>query len=204
MITVARLRFAVGVVCVVLSAFPLAYALKEWTHLDNYPTAPQTITLADAATLAPVSGAERPWVEIADGVWWRCPPADAPRTPDVQRTPALLTNPELTVVVYVDDDEGFSCELLGLALARGYLSRMSAARLTHVLTTEAVVRADFAPNAVFYDLCHCGGRSDALWGIGGAVALVAFLWSAYPLYFVGDALRWLFDRLVGRAITAKQ
>lgn len=187
--TLARLRFAVGVVCVIVSTVPLAYGLSAWTQLDADRTTPQRVTLADAALQAPVSNAERPWVEVADGAWWRCRPADAPRSTEFAHAPALLTNPDRTVVVYVEDDEGFPCELLALALPRGYLSRMSAARYRQVLTTEPVSRADFAPNAVFYDLARCGGRSTALGAIAASAALVALLWSVYPLYLVGDWLR---------------
>ncbi len=173
-------RFLFGVGAVLLSAPLLAYAVFEWTHLDRYPTEPARIVLADVPMVAPVSDDARPWVEIVDGSWVLCERADEPASAQAGLSPAVLTNSARSIVVYLDPDDAFPCELLMLGPVRGYLMRMTSAQLRNVLATQPIRRDDFAADAVFYALCACGGRSNALWGIGGSAAAVVGLWSLYP------------------------
>ncbi len=170
-----------------LSAPLLAYGLFKWAHLGRYPAEPARIALAEVPSVAPFSGGERPWVEIVDGAWVQCDHADDPAQD--ARSPAVLTDAGRSIVVYIAPEDAFTCELLALGPARGYLMRMTSAQLRSVLRAGQIDRDDFATDAVFYTLCSCGGRADALWGIGGSAVAVVGLWSLYPVLGLIDVSR---------------
>lgn len=180
-------RFLFGVGAVLLSAPLLAFGLFEWTHLERYPVEPARIALAEVPTVAPFSGGERPWVEIVDGAWVQCERANDPVPGPL--SPAVLTDAGRAIVVYISPEDAVPCELLALGPARGYLMRMTSAQLRGLLQSGQIDRAAFAADAVFYALCACGGRADALWGIGGSAVAVVGLWSLYPVLGLIDVAR---------------
>jgi hypothetical protein len=170
---------AAGIVGLVIALLFANLAIASFREAQRLPSAPEHVSISDAAGLAPDSYDQRPWVEIENGVV-DCSNIHYGRVGDNDRTEVLVADENKTIVMVVEYSGHLTCQRILEENPVGMLSRMSEARYERFLELNEFNLSAYKDAVVFMDLCaFCGLGNSRAGVIVGAILTVLGL-SLYP------------------------
>ena len=178
-----RYPLAAGIFGLAIAALFANLAIASYREAHRLPNAPERVSMAEAAALAPASYDQQPWVEIENGVV-DCKSIRYQRVGNSNRTKIFVADESRTIVVVVEYSEQLTCQRIAQKHPTGLLSRMNEARYKRFLELKEFDLSTYQDATVFMDLCAFCSRGNSMAGVivGGILAVIGL--SLYPMCLI--------------------